>query len=233
MGFVTHPNVDLQNHALDLSLLGGFLLFYFVSYFCSIAINAVFLATAAKRLGGESCSIAAGIAIVKKRIGALVSWAAISAVIGVILHGLERSHNMVADIIVMFIGFAWALLSYFVLPILVLQGVGPMEAIKRSKTVFTSRYGRVIGANAVVGIVILVLVGLGVAVAHLPLAQNMMMGTFIFLAVLALLLMLFSASLNQVVKAALYLYFVEKKEPVVFSKETIDSAIRYRTRRRP
>jgi len=116
-------------------------LFYFCNYFVIVFFNSALVACALRDLEGREATISGGLALAVKRLPQIIGWALISAIIGVILNALESSHKRVAAVISMILGMAWSALTYFVVPVIAVDGVGPIEAIKRSTRTLRSTWG--------------------------------------------------------------------------------------------
>jgi hypothetical protein len=63
-------------------------------------------------------------------------------------------------------GAIWSLVTFLVVPVLALEGIGPIDAIKRSAQLFRQRWGQQVTGNVVIGGIatLVVIVGVGVAV---------------------------------------------------------------------
>ena len=141
-------------------------------------------------------------------------------------------------IILSIIGTAWGLLVFFVIPVIAAEGVGGFEAIRRSSRIVKHRWGEAIVGNAgmglLIGLLVLITAGplfaIGAAFFTRPGDGNVLIGgLFIALAIIvALGLMVFSASLNSTYRAVLYSY-ATNNETGGFSKKTLDNAFRTNT----
>jgi hypothetical protein len=107
-------------------------LFYFCCYFVIVFFNTGLVACALSVIGGEQVGVGFGISFAMRRLPQILGWALVSAVIGVLLNTLERSSKKAAALVAMILGMTWSALTYFVVPIIVVEAVGPIEAVKRS-----------------------------------------------------------------------------------------------------
>lgn len=213
---------------------------YFLGYFIIIYFQVALVASVQLRMSGGDPNVWYGLARANHRLGAILSWTLIAGTVGLILRILEGAARrtrgpqaIVAVIILSLLGTAWSLLVFFVIPIIAAEGVGGVEAIRRSKNVIRKRWGEAIVGNAGMGIFffVLMLVAAGIplliGVMKLPEAgQGSMVvsGVFISLGVaIALFVMVFSASMNSTYRAVLYTY-TNTGEVRGFSKETLDRA---------
>ena len=116
---------------------------YFSSSFIVIFFNAALVAAALERLRGGDPNIRSGLNAAATHIPAIIGWALISATVGLILQALRsNTENFIARLAIGLVGGAWAYITYFVIPVLVAEGVGPVSAIKRSGGLFRQTWGR-------------------------------------------------------------------------------------------
>ena len=115
--------------------------FYFATSFVTIFFNAALLGAADRKFRGESGGVRDGIAVAMTRLPQILGWTLVSAVIGTILRALEERVGLLGRIVIALVGVAWAIASYFVLPALVIDGLGPVAALKRSASVIKQTWG--------------------------------------------------------------------------------------------
>ena len=123
--------------------------FYLITYFIVIFFNVALVHNARLIFAGEEPSIRAGLAFSSQRAASIFAWAALAATVGLILKAVEeRLGSLVSGIL----GFAWSLATYFVVPTLAAEDVGPIEALRRSSRVIRERWGESIGAGFSLGL---------------------------------------------------------------------------------
>ena len=120
------------------------------------------VAAADVELSGGNSSIGLGIGRSIARIVPLIGWALIATVVNVIV-GLIRGNgqNGVADavrnIAAAGVLAMWSLITFFVVPFIMLDGQGPVGAIKKSTALFKEKWGlQIFGGVRIGGIVGLV-----------------------------------------------------------------------------
>ena len=98
-----------------------------------------------------------GMAVARSRIGAIAGWAALSALVG-ILFALLRQGGSIGEVIIGSLGAAaWSLITFLAVPVIAIEGLGPVATLKRSASLFKERWaGQVTGNVAIGGIVFLV-----------------------------------------------------------------------------
>ena len=126
--------------------------FYLVTYFVIVFFNVALVHNVRLIFAGEEPSIQAGISFSAQRAHQILAWAAVAATVGLILKALEeRLGSLVSGLL----GFAWSLATYFVVPTLAAEDVGPIQALKRSSSTIRERWGESIGAGFSLGLFVL------------------------------------------------------------------------------
>jgi hypothetical protein len=190
-------------------------LFYVVQYTVVFFANTALVGAANIRLQGGDPTIGDGLRIAGSRFGSILGYALIAATVGMILKAFSKRGRGFGRMVVGLIGFAWNIATYLVVPVLAIEGIGPIDAIKRSANLLKKTWGEQIAGNFGVG-AIFTLFNLLVIFLFVPLiilaAINqiwVLMGVLIFLFVTILVLSgLMSSSLNGIYSAAVYQYAV-------------------------
>jgi hypothetical protein len=73
--------------------------------------------------------------------GPIVKWGLLTATVGMLIRALEQRFGFVASIIGFLGGLAWAIASFLAVPVLVAEGVGPIDAVKRSSELIKRTWG--------------------------------------------------------------------------------------------
>ena len=153
------------------------------------------------------------------RAGQILPWAIVSATVSLILRAIQERGGILARIAAGFAGMAWSLVTFLVLPILVIEGLSVGAAIKRSSQLFRKAWGEQVIANAGIGLVgvvaviaglpLLLLAGTGIAVL-----QVIGIGAF---AVWVGLVVCVTSALSGVFQTALYHYAANGMPPAAFA----------------
>jgi hypothetical protein len=126
-------------------------LFYFCNYFVIVFFNAALTACAFQAMDGTPASVSYGLSQALRRLPQIAGWALISAVVGMLLRALERNRKGAA-IIASVLGMMWTVVSYFIIPVMVIEGVGPIEALKRSTRTLKATWGEALVGNFSLGL---------------------------------------------------------------------------------
>src|SRR5215218_1967565 len=137
------------------AVLGVVLLFafYFVTYTVILYSNVALVGAAMIRMRGGDPTISDGIKVANSRISKIIAYAGISATVGVVLSMLRDNDNIVGRIVAGIISFAWNVVTFLVVPVLVIEDIGPIDAIKRSGMLLRKTWGEQIVANGGIGLV--------------------------------------------------------------------------------
>ena len=109
-------------------------------------------------LDGEDATVASGIAVARQRLGAIAGWAALVASVNIVIRGLAERAGPLGDLLLGGIAVAWNLVTFLAVPVLTLEGTGPIETLKRSAHIFRERWGEQITGQVSIGAIV-VLVG--------------------------------------------------------------------------
>ena len=190
-------------------------LFDLVEYLVIIFFNAALVSAAMVRLKGGDPSLGDGLRGAWSHIGAILGWAAISATVGLVLQALRERGGIAGVIAAGLGGMAWNIITFLVIPVLVVEGVNPIEGIKRSASLLKKTWGEQIIGNAGIGLIfglICVAIGavgiaLGVVVINAGVTSAGV--AIIVVTVLAnVVVAMLSATLRGIYSAALYQYAV-------------------------
>lgn len=211
-------------------------LFYFLNYFVVVFFNSALIACAIKRFYGGTPTIGEGLKASMSRLPQIAGWALVSASVGLVLRVIESRSERVGAIVSSLLGMAWAALTYFVVPVLVVEKVGPITAVKRSGTILREAWGESMGAHLGIGFIVFLamLPGIGLIVggAALVAATPPLGFALIVIGVLALLVVsLISSAVSAISQAAIYLYGANGDTPQGFEAESLVAAFTPRRRR--
>src|SRR5581483_11173043 len=91
------------------------------------------------------------------RLPQIFAWALVSATVGVLLKVIENAHERVGAIIADLLGLAWSIMTFFVVPVLVVERVGPVDAVKRSISLLRETWGEALVGRAGLGFILFLL----------------------------------------------------------------------------
>ncbi len=208
--------------------------FYFVNYFVIVFFNTALIACAIIRFKGGNPNLGDGFSAAMSRLPQIAGWALVAATVGLILRVIESSSERAGQIIASLMGMAWSAVTYFVVPVIVVERTGPIAAGKRSFEILRRTWGESLVANfgvgfimffaSLLGIIPLVLGAIALSAGHTALGI-----AAIVIGILALLLIsLISSAMNAIIIGALYLYASEGTIPRQFDDRLFRQAFAHK-----
>jgi hypothetical protein len=209
-------------------------LFYLVMYTIIIFSNVALVGAAMMRLRGESPTVADGFNIAMSHLRQIFGYAAISATLGVVLNILRGDNNIVGRIIAGLVNFAWNVVIFLVVPVLVIENLGPVDAIKRSGQLLRKTWGEQLVSTGGMGLIFglvgfAVVLVVGVPLIVLAASAESIALVIVGIAVIVVLLTilgLFSSAMNGIFQAALYNYATTGNAGQYFNQEMLAGAFK-------
>ena len=203
---------------------------YFVLAFVAVFSNAALVFAADERMRGGDPSLASALRGAWSRRGRIAQWSAVSATVSVVLRMIESRGGIIGRIVGTIAGLAWSLVTFLVLPVLVVENIGVRDALRRSSELFKRTWGEQVIANAGIGIVGVLGILIAVPVVLLASAAGgVIMAAGIVLFVLwALAVMAVTTALSAVFQTALYHYAANGMPPAAFAHAELEKAFRPR-----
>jgi len=208
------------------------LVFYLAQYTVIFFCNTALVGAAMIRLDGGDPTVSDGFRIASERIGKIVAYAFISATVGMFFRWLSEK-GFLGRIVAGLIGVTWNIATYLVVPVLVVEDVGPIEAIKRSAALLRQSWGEQIAGH--VGIsVVFGFAMLGIMLAAVPVMIGvialksvvLIVGTVLALIVILMGMGLLSSALNGIYTAAVYKYATTGNPGEFFDKDVVAQTFR-------
>lgn len=216
--------------------IGLLLLMYFVLAYITIFFNAALISAANERLEGGDPTIGSAIRGAARRAGKILPWALLSAVVSVILRAIEERVGLVGKIVIAVVGMAWTVVTFLVLPIIVVEGIGTGKALKKSGSLVRNTWGENLAGHIGLGIVgfLLILPSIALVAAGIASVGTGVGGVAIGLGVLwGIIVMVVMAALTGIYQTALYHFAISGHVPSGYFDNTVmQSAFQTRRHRR-
>ena len=217
--------------------LSAFVVLYVMTA-VAIFFNVALIHCALRAHAGETPSIRGGLAAAVALLPQILGWAFIATTIGIVL-------NMITDALKEYLGFlggllggllefSWAVITYFVVPVLVTEKVGPITAVKRSASVLRSKWGELLAGEARIGLIgalffiLSALVFAGGAALVLSKSATAMAGLGVVLMVVGVLAavtsMVVMSTLSTIFQSGVYLYATTGQVPPSLDRDLLESA---------
>ncbi len=215
-----------------LAVIGFYLLAVIGIYF------SVGLAAAADMIfRGQEATVADGLAVSRSRLSQIAGWAAVSTVVAIVLSLLENQGGLAGAIFGRLLDIGWSLITFLAVPVIALEGTGPVETLKRSASLFKSRWGQQVTGNLAIGGAVFLLGVLPAAVLivlGIAIWSSTSFGGALLVVIGAIglaIALLIARALSGIFGVALYRYALDGEALGGFSAEDLDSAVRKKRRR--
>lgn len=124
-----------------------------------------------EEMQGRNASVRLGMSLALARFGPLLAWSGIQTVVSALV-GVLRGNNQGSLVGVVFrnivaaaAGVMWDLITFFVLPVMIIEKASPIDAIKTSSSLFKKQWGtQLAGGVRIGGFIPLILVVPGVLI---------------------------------------------------------------------
>ena len=205
--------------------LAPLILLIFGANFLIVFFNSALVSAALERLRGGDPNVKSGLSHATKHIHHIFFWSIIVTIVAIliaIIRGDRRENSIFREIFASIIQAGWAMMTFFVVPIIVSENIGPINAIKRSTSLFKQTWGDQVVANFGFGIFQLFGVLLGVVVYWFFGLFSPVLGAVLggSLAVMSVAIIY---TLEGIYKAALYEFALGEK-PLEFQQEDLRTA---------
>lgn len=218
-------NAPPAEHVVYYGLL---FLFYFSNYFVITFFNAIVVGAAVMRLSGHEASLGEATQAAINRLPQIFGWALVAATVGFVLRLIEERSERVGAVITGLLGMAWSITTFLVVPILVVEGKGPIQAFKKSASLLRKTWGQQIIGNFGFGVIFFLLSLPALACIAAAFALGGATVGFVVTAVAVIYLVLLGlvqSTLQTIFQAVLYVYAAHNFTPPAFSNDILQSAM--------
>lgn len=198
---------------------------YFLSTFIVIFFNAALIFCSLQAFAGKTPSLREGISTALGRLPQILAWTFVASTVGLLLSALQNflkdKLGFLGSLLGGLVETAWLVVTYFAVPVIVVDGVGPVEAVKRSSSILKRTWGESLGGEGGLGIIsfllflpVILLVGFVATTARgfgADATVPILLGAIIVPYVLTLIVV-FSA-LGTIFRTGTYVYATTGKAP--------------------
>jgi len=151
--FVKDPAPGQDEFAMTpMSWLFGIIGLFIIGLIAQMFV-ATLIASANERLDGGRFTMGQAFSKAAGRTPSIMGWSAINSTVGIVLQAIRDKAGFLGDIVAGLIGAAWNVVTWLVLPIIIVEGIGPIAAIKKSAQLLKSTWGENLFAQAGIGII--------------------------------------------------------------------------------
>jgi hypothetical protein len=158
---------------------------------------------------------------------AVVGFAFIATTVGLVLDFLEEQGGIAGAIASFVGGAAWRLVTYLVLPVVVLEGAGTIAGIKGSSALVKRTWGEQVTANVGFGLlgIVLVLPAVAVAGALAGLGTAVAVAAIVATVVWAVVVFAVTSALEGIFQTALYRQATGRSIPAEFDAAQLSGIV--------
>jgi len=207
--------------------------FYLLVSVITVFWNAAIIASAYERLSsGTNPSFSYGIGQAMKCLPQILVWGIIAGTVGLFIQILESlSHDeqspvplrIVAGLASFIIGIAWWIVTFFVIPMIVLERAGVLDSMGKSSELFKRTWGEDVASHVSTGILMILCIILLICIS-VPLMMFGQLGVALGIVILAvglLFAVLFFSTVEAVNRASLFYYAKTGEIPPMAAKAGI------------
>lgn len=226
---VTQPGTSTTLQATPLTYvigaIGYLAITFVVTYFAAVLVSG-----AHQHLTGGTPTLGSAFAQASSRLGQIFAWSMLTGTVGLILQAIRSRAGFLGQIVVNLVGMAWEIVTWLAVPVVVVEGTGAIDSLKRSAGLFKKTWGENLVAQAGFGILGMLLMLPAVAIALLVGVAIPVAGLLIAALWVAVVSVVLSA-LNGIFRTALYMYAAGEQTPAQFSQAELDGAFAPRKHR--
>lgn len=207
--------------------------YYFANYFVIVFFNTALVACAMQRFAGREPTVGGGLRHAMGLMPQIVGWVAVSATVGTLLKMIEDHVGFVGKVVTGLIGFVWTIATYFVVPVLVAERLGPIEAVQRSTKMLSKTWGTALVSNVGLGLIGFLLYAAATIPAIIGIVFTAQMNHWAPIAIgggIMVVLMvgigLVTSAVSSILVAALYCYAATGEVPSGFEESALRGAFR-------
>jgi hypothetical protein len=130
-----------------------FVVAFLAGYFGVVFFGVAMVLAAVEVLDGGNATLGAAVTGAARRIGPIAGWAVVGSVLHVLFGILRDKGGPAKTTLAAVGGEAWSLVSFLAVPVIALEGLGPMATVKRSAALFRQRWGEQLSGTVSIGLV--------------------------------------------------------------------------------
>lgn len=190
----------------------------------SVFFNGALVAGAHERLTGGDPTVGSSIRRAFGRLAGLVPWALMTTTVGLVLRAIRERAGFLGRIVVDMIGMAWEVVTFLVVPAVVIDEMGAVDGLKRSASLLRQTWGENLIARVGFGLLGFVLVIPAVIVAVLATSVGAAwVGIPLAVAWVVVVAVVITA-LNAIFQTALYMYATTGVVPQGFEGSSLSQS---------
>jgi uncharacterized protein DUF6159 len=222
--------LNLKDHVSALGVILAALGLYAVS-FAGVFFSVALAAAASQVLDGENATVGSGLAVARARIPQIAGWAGVVASVNLVIQALEARFSGIGALLLRGVQVAWGLVTFLAIPVIALEGLGPLATLRRSAALFRQRWGEQVTGQVSIGLAVflaamlpaILVIVIGVAILG-PVAPLGFVLIAVGVAALLVAIVL-STCLSQIFGVALYRYAARGEAGGPFTSDELAAAV--------
>ncbi len=208
--------------------------YYLCNFFVIYFFNAALVDYVVTRLRGDEPTIGNSLREAASCAPQIAMWAMAAATVGVVLQTIQSRAGFLGKLVAGLLGIAWTLITFFVVPMIVIERKGAIESISDSTAMVKKTWGQQVVSGVgygligflltlpafVVGVMLLVLLGASGAHGFAPYALVVAACIAWVIAVAVVM-----SALKAIFGVVLYLFVKTGKVPAGFAERDLRNAI--------
>jgi len=202
--------------------------FYLCNYFVILFFNSIIVACAANLIRGNDPSISNGFRMAVAHLPSIFGWALISATVMLMLRIIEGTSRSGRRFIASILGTLWSVITYLVVPIMVIEGKGPGEAMDESKKLVEKTWGKMVMGDFSFGWIFFLFMVPALPVIMMigdpgngPNFKFLLGGAVIYLIAIATI----QSALQALFHMVMYFYACDGKVPFNFPRYLVENSV--------
>ncbi len=223
---------DILASENSLVSIGFLFLCYVIGAFTLALAQAATAHTVYTRAHGGDATLGESLKVAFSHWGSLFLWSLITSTVGIVLRVISERSEILGKIVAMIFGAVWAVLTYFVVPAMVISNHSAFQSIGTSARVFKQTWGEAFVSNISYGLVFLGLHLLAICslggLAFFFFASGIEILAFVslgFLLVWFLVMGLIASAMSGILRTLLYIYATEQTVPTNFNPELLEKML--------
>jgi uncharacterized protein DUF6159 len=206
----------------------------------AVFFNVALIHCALRCHAGQEPSVGDGFAAATSRLPQILGWALVATTVGILLNLIEGflkdKLSFLGSVLGGLLEFGWTVITYFVLPVLAAERVGPIAAVRRSSAILREKWGESLVGEARFGLLGVLFFLQAAALFSIGLAITLAYGATAWAAAGPLLMALGVAyglvvmvvlqALTTIFQAGLCVYATTGKVPPSLDRDFLESAFR-------
>jgi hypothetical protein len=183
------------------------------------------------QISGRKMSFGQGMNNAANHAGKIFLWSLVAATAGIIMDIVNNKLKLAGRISTFIFGIAWGIVTFFIVPVLVLENETIGASMKRSGQIFKDKWGETLIANISTTFYSMLILAIGFVLFSVFLllanpSTSLIIISLVLFLVFALAVILLFSTIEGIYRVVLYEYAAHNIISDTFSKELIINAIK-------